>query len=80
MIAAAGLPKAPCYFLGRDPLDETIGRVFRRAHDDMSRTDPTRTAANVNQSVISRTLVAAFFFGRQFACMTRSPRSSVHFA
>jgi hypothetical protein len=28
MIQASGLPKAPCYFLGRGPLDQRIGRVF----------------------------------------------------
>ena len=33
MIGASGLPKAPWYFLGRDPLDEPIGRVFRCAPD-----------------------------------------------
>jgi hypothetical protein len=33
MIQTSGLPKAPCYFLGRDPLDEPIGRVFRCAQE-----------------------------------------------
>jgi hypothetical protein len=33
MIRTSGLPKAPWYFLGRDPLDKPIGRVFRCAQD-----------------------------------------------
>jgi len=37
MIRASGLPKAPCYFLGRDPLDESIGRVFRCAQAFIAR-------------------------------------------
>jgi hypothetical protein len=65
----SGLPKAPCYFLGRDPLDESSGGFFlalmTAATRFINHTDPTCTGANVNQAVIGRTPVAAFFWPPQ---------------
>jgi len=45
MIGASGLPKAPWYFLGRNPLDEPIGRAFRCAQKWATRSGTTAIAA-----------------------------------
>jgi hypothetical protein len=69
MIEASGLPKAPCYFLGRDPLDESIGRVFPCAHDGgYTIYQPYRSSlygCECESSRHGRTPVAAFFWPPQ---------------
>jgi hypothetical protein len=67
MIRASGLPKAPCYFLEEARSMNASGGFFiallmEEATRFINHTDPTCVGANVNQAVISRTLVAAIFF------------------